>query len=121
MTDNLVLGLVETITIFKKNNKKEYVEARIDTGATKNSIDFKFVIDHGLGPILRNTIVKSAHGSRHRPIVALDIEIAGKKIFKTEFTLADRSNMKYKALIGRNVLKKGFMVDPNKNKVQGNF
>lgn len=109
----IVLGLTERVCIFK-GNKKECIEARIDTGATKNSIDTNFVIEKGFGPVLRNTIIKSAHGTRKRPIIALDIELAGKKIFKTEFTIADRSHLKYRALIGQNVLKKGFIIDPNK-------
>ena len=31
---------------------------------------------------------------------------------EAECTVADRSHMKYKMLIGQNVLKKGFIIDP---------
>ena len=36
------------------------------------------------------------------------------KEIKTDFTLADRSNMKYSVLIGQNILKQGFLIDPSK-------
>ena len=36
------------------------------------------------------------------------------KEFKTDFTLADRSDMKYPVLIGQNILSKGFLIDPMK-------
>ena len=35
----------------------------------------------------------------------------GKNIYKTEFTLADRSSMKYPILLGRKILKNRFLVD----------
>ena len=58
-------------------------------------------------------IVKSAHGNRLRPIIEGEVEIAGKTV-KAEFTLADRTHMKYRMLIGINVLKANFLVDPSK-------
>ena len=33
---------------------------------------------------------------------------------KSEFTIADRTHMKYKILVGQNILKEGFLVDPMK-------
>ena len=33
-----------------------------------------------------------------------------------KFTIANRTQLSYPMLIGRNVLKKGFLIDPNKNK-----
>ena len=42
----------------------------------------------------------------------LTIALAGKKI-TTLGNIADRSHMKYKALVGRTALK-GFMIDPSK-------
>jgi hypothetical protein len=47
-----------------------------------------------------------------RPIVEITITIAGKTV-KEEFTLADRKHMKYAVLIGQNVLRHGFLIDPS--------
>ena len=62
---------------------------------------------------LKHKKVRSAYGTRHRPIVLGNISIA-REIYEVEFTLADRAHMKYKVLIGQNVLKKGFLIDPLK-------
>jgi len=108
-----VVGLNERITVFGPKGKKE-VMSRIDTGATKSSIDVKLAADLKLGPILKSKIVKSASGNTLRPVIATEITLANKRI-KSEFTLADRSHMKYSVLIGQNILKDNkFLVDPAK-------
>ena len=108
MEGRIVIGLTEEVTIDSKSKTR----ARIDTGATRSSMDLKLAEELHLGPIIRRKTVKSAHGSRLRPIIECWIEIRGKKI-KTEFTLADREHMKYRVLIGQNVLKtEKFLVDP---------
>ena len=62
---------------------------------------------------MQTKLVKSAHGNKLRPVVEAKITIAGKTV-KDKFTIADRDHMKYKALIGQNILKKGFLINPNK-------
>ena len=92
---------------------KKTVVARIDTGATKSSMDFHIAEELGLQP-LRSKLIKSASGSRHRPIVVAKIGMDGLTITE-EFTLADRKHMTYPVLIGQNILKKGnFLIDPLK-------
>ena len=66
-----------------------------------------------LGPIITSKFVKSAHGNMLRPVVEVTIVIAGKTI-KEQFTLADRHHLKYAILIGQNILKHGFLIDPSK-------
>ncbi|MBN2141880.1 ATP-dependent zinc protease, partial [Candidatus Woesearchaeota archaeon] len=39
------------------------------------------------------------------------IVLGGKEI-ESKFTLADRSHMKYPVLIGQNILRKNFLIDP---------
>lgn len=112
LNGKVVIGLVEKITI-KGNGKKETLLAKIDTGATRSSIDVSLAKKLKLGPVIRSKIVKSAHGSKLRPIVEVNVTIAKKKM-RTEFTLADRSHMKYGVLIGLNILKNGFIIDPLK-------
>jgi len=110
--EKIMLGLYEKVNIIPKNKEKsdKYI-ARIDTGATKSSIDMVLAGKYNLGPILRTKYVKNANGNKLRPIIEVEIEIAGKKL-KGEFTLADRSHMKYPVLIGQNILKQGFIIDP---------
>lgn len=109
--DKIIVGLTEKIMI--KNGKEHpEIEARIDTGATKSSIDLNLAGDLKLGPIVKTMMVKSAHGKKMRPVIHVEVELAGKRI-QTEFTLADRSHMRYPVLIGQDILKEGFIIDPN--------
>ena len=108
----IVIGLAENVNIQGDNSKKTVI-AKIDTGATKSSIDTSLAAELKLGPVIKSKLVKSAHGSRLRPIIEATIELAGKKI-KSEFTLADRAHMKYRILVGQNILKDGFLIDPNR-------
>ncbi|MFC1755475.1 RimK/LysX family protein [Thermoproteota archaeon] len=108
-----VIGLTEpAVVIGPKGDKKEVV-ARIDTGATKSSIDVKLAADLSLGPIIKAKLIRSASGAGLRAVVNAKIILADKEL-KTEFTLADRSHMKYAVLIGQNILKEGFLIDPAK-------
>ena len=110
----LIIGLTEELTVIGKNNKRERVTARIDTGATKSSIDSGLAKELQLGPVTKTRMIRSAHGNALRPIVDVDLRMNGKKI-NAEFTIADRAHMKYKMLIGQNILKHGFLIDPQKN------
>ena len=89
------------------------MKAKIDTGATKSSIDTNLAAKLRLGPVIKSKLIKSAHGSKLRPIIEATIELAG-NVIKSEFTLADRAHMKYSILIGQNILKHGFLIDPSK-------
>ena len=107
------LGLTEKATISnKKSNLEQTCSVRIDTGATKSSIDSKLASKLKL-PIIKTTVVKSASGgSVVRPVVKATLNLHGKEI-PTTFTLANRHHMKYKVLVGQNILKKGeFLIDP---------
>ena len=110
--DKTIIGLSEKVTIYSKKKRKS-VMARIDTGATKSSMDVKLAAELKLGPVIKSKLVKSAHGNKLRPVIKGEVKLAGKKI-KGEFTLADRSHMKYRCLIGQNILKEGFLIDPSK-------
>ncbi|MBL7054532.1 ATP-dependent zinc protease [Candidatus Woesearchaeota archaeon] len=114
MTKKVIVGLIEEVILETKEGKKSTIKAKIDTGATRSSLDINLALKLKVGPIIRSSVVKSAHGSRLRPVVFPEIEFAGKK-FKEQFTLANRKHMKYPILIGVNILKKGnFLVDPSK-------
>ena len=106
INDKIIIGLTEFVTICGIEKKK--IKARIDTGATRSSMDINLAGELHLGPIIKRKKIKSAHGSRLRPVIEANIELKGKKI-ETEFTLIDRSHMKYRLLIGQNALKEYFL------------
>lgn len=108
--DRTVAGLTEVITIHAPEADEE-VLARIDTGATKSSISLSLASKLGLGPVVDSKLVKSAHGSKLRPIIEIGLTVEGDELEEL-FTLADRDHMKYKVLIGQNVLQHDFVVDP---------
>ncbi len=113
-----VIGLIEPIVLLGKNGMEKDILAKIDTGASKSSVDSSLTYELHLGPIITSKIVKSAHGSRVRPIIEVDLVLASKRI-TAEFTIADRAHMAYPVLIGQNILKRGFMIDPSKGKPAG--
>jgi hypothetical protein len=111
--NRVVLGFVENVLLIGNNNQKKNISARIDTGAEKSSIDARVAAELHLGPIIKRKLINSAHGKMVRPVMEAIISIGGKKL-RSEFTIADRNHMKYKVLVGQNVLKEGFLIDPLK-------
>lgn len=107
------MGTVEQV-IIKSNNGDKLVEARIDTGAKLSSIDTNLVAELGLGhnSILKAKKIKSAQGRSLRAVIKVRIILKGEE-FNEDFTITDRSHMSYPVLIGRNILGKGFIIDPN--------
>jgi hypothetical protein len=108
----IIVGLTEIVKLIN-NGKEIEVPAKVDTGATRSSIDIKLASRLNLGPVIKSKMVKSAHGNKLRPVIEGLIIIADKKI-KSEFTLADRTHMKFAVLIGVNTLKDNFLVDPSR-------
>ena len=100
--------------------------ARIDTGAATSSLDARnLAVKDGIAefklpdkygglelklPVLKWRVTKSAMGQKRRPVVEIDLCLGSKHI-RTEVNLMDRSGLNYPMLIGRNVLKKNFVVD----------
>lgn len=112
--DNII-GLTEKVTLIGNQNNYKTITARIDTGAVISSIDVKMAADLALGPVLRMKKVKNANGMAERAVVKCSFKIKG-KIYKTDVTIADRKNLKYKALIGQNLLKKtAFYIYPKRH------
>jgi hypothetical protein len=135
--DRPVIGWIENIKLMDANIVQK---ARIDTGAGLASIDATivrviksddpkkpdrvvFTVEDGKSSkkTLEKDIVKwinikkkGGKGFTPRPVVKLDICIAGKKLH-ARVNLADRHGFLYPALIGRNFLKmEHFLVDSRK-------
>lgn len=106
--EKTLVGLTEKIKI----NDQEYT-AVIDTGAARSSIDLDLAIRLRLGPIVRKSTIISAHGKGVRPVIKVHISLAGRNI-NAFFNVVPRSHMRYRVLIGRNILKRSFLIDPSK-------
>lgn len=114
------------------------VEAKVDTGAYSSSIHISLVEEILIGnnTVLKAYIYENSHfSSNHqsfeftdftlknvkssngiiekRYVVKTLVKLKGKKI-RTQFTLTDRSDMKYPILLGRKFLSKRFLVDVSK-------
>ena len=114
LDEKTLVGLVEPVTITGNNEKHRRLIARIDTGATKSSIDKSLVEELKLGPVIKKRMTKQATGITWRPVIKVKCELSGRK-FNFQFTVADRKEMRYKVLIGQNILKRNFLVDPQKD------
>lgn len=101
----------EKVKIYGFNGVEMEVEAKIDTGADGSSIDYNLAKELGLldaDNFLYETHFESALGKRTRKVVGITYRMAGRKI-KSRVSVADRSRMRTKILIGKRDLK-GFMV-----------
>lgn len=110
-TQKISLKSAETIEI--SNSEKHLtktVKARIDTGASKCSIDVRLAQKLNLGPIIDVSETKNSHGMSIRPVVEATVKLKD-KTNTVKFTITDRDNLKYPVLIGRNLLKQGYIVD----------
>ncbi|MGM5483378.1 MAG: RimK/LysX family protein [Nanobdellota archaeon] len=114
MKDRTILGLVEDIEVYSPGlGKTIKMKARIDTGAQSSSIDQNLAAEFSLGPIIKNKKIRQSHGRSLRPVVKVKVLIEGEDL-EGEFTISDRTHMTYKVLIGQDILKKGFLIDPSK-------
>jgi len=108
-----IINAVEEIKIKAADGKIMPVLARVDTGAFRSSIDK--ALAKQLGLLKKENILwkdrfeyRSAIGVQPRPVIGFTFWLAGRKI-QTSASVADRSKMKYKVLIGRQDLG-GFLV-----------
>ncbi|WP_419175000.1 ATP-dependent zinc protease [Desulfosediminicola sp.] len=125
-----IIGEIEPVTIVRAKMIKQ---ARIDTGATTSSLDVedyteferdgkKWVRYHLLerttgevaeleNRIIKFVLIKRIDAESHRrPVIRLKVRL-GNKTLTEEFTLADRSQLDFPVLIGRNILDSNFIVD----------
>ncbi len=108
-----VVGSVEEVILLSAKGEKR-VLARIDTGAKLSSLDAKIAEELGLSNShTRIQKIRSSHGRSERPVVNARVVVGGVEHL-SEFTVIDRSHMRYQVLIGRNVLENGFLVDASR-------
>lgn len=125
-----VLGWVEEVAVMNTGLR---MNAKIDTGADNSSINatgigyftrqgakwvrFKLQNRQGVQTILERPLIRVAQiklkegGFIKRPVVNLGLCVAGQKL-NAEVNLANRGHFKYLMLVGRSLMAKRFLVDP---------
>jgi hypothetical protein len=89
------------------SGKIEKINAKIDTGADGSSIDRVLAEELGLlepDNILYHDYFRNALGRKKREIVGVMFVMAGRKI-RTKISIADRSKLRNKMIVGRRDLK----------------
>jgi len=101
------VGASETVTVLGLNGEQREIFAKIDTGADSSSIDRSLAEELGLlypENILYEDYFRNAIGRRRRQVVGISFVMAGRKI-KSRVSVADRSRLKRKFLVGKRDLK----------------
>lgn len=112
VSGRIVLGVEESMSVFDQDGQPHPLLAKIDTGAYRTTIDEALAKQYHLHKrIVGYREVRAALGRETRPVVDLSFLLRG-RLIKTQAFLADRSHMKYDAIVGRRDLQ-GFLVDPN--------
>jgi len=101
------VGSLEEVEVLGHNGKSFEVKAKIDTGADGSSIDRVLAEELGLlepENILYYDYFSNANGRKKREIVGVTFIMAGRKM-KTQISIADRSRLRTKMIVGRRDLK----------------
>lgn len=106
--EKTVIGFYEDVVIYGKK-----IRAKIDSGAGVSSIDYDLAKKLKVGPIIGQAAVTNTLGKTFRPVIMLEVEIAG-RVIEAKFNIAVRDNLRYPVLIGKNILRQDFIIDSKK-------
>lgn len=135
----MTIGRVDVLTLPEFD--LEHLECKIDTGAALSAIhchSVKIVEKDGAEELwfklldkkhpqyqgkyyktrqFRERTVRNSFGQEQKRFSFITKTQLLGQTYKCEFTLADREKMKYPVLIGRNLLRQGFIVDVSKSNI----
>ena len=132
-----IIGRSEYIALPKLGVDR--VEAKIDTGAYRGALHYQrirrrtvrgerqllvtFYMGHRRPTVIfkrfKRVTVKSSTGQRTRRwLVTTTVGVNG-LVVRTEFTLFDRSDMKFQVLLGRKFIARRFLVDVSRRRLLG--
>ena len=112
-----VIRLVQRVTVAGPGGE-ESVKAKVDTGADRTTVDGELAAKLGLVPTGSKVTIKASASGRkvERPLVSANVTLAG-KTFNLRVGVADRSQMRYSVIVGRDILRSGdFLIDPSRKK-----
>lgn len=92
------------------------VLAKVDTGASRTSVDTELAAKVGLGPVTDIVKVRAAASAQPetRPLVLAKLRL-GDQEFELPVSITDRTDMKYPVIIGMDILEMGnFLIDVSK-------
>ncbi len=99
------IGYIEQVTILGLRGTLS-VEAMVDTGAARTSIDMRVAAKVGAGPIVGTVLTRSARYKRRRILATVMVQIRG-ETYKVDVAVEDRSALSHKVLVGKDVLEAG--------------
>ena len=135
--DHLTIGWLEHIALPGLGVSR--VEAKVDTGAYSSALHYqrlrlrtedgikRLVVTFQMGGLRKTKVfrsfkrvtVKSSNGETSgRYLISTQVKLAG-HVVRTQFTLFDRSDMKYQVLLGRKFLRGRFVVDVGGKNMRG--
>ena len=114
-SERKAIAVVEEVTVIGPKGRIP-VLARIDTGASRTTLDTELAARAGLGPVLKRVRTRASAADRpeERDVVAAKVIIAGQE-FDVSVAVTDRKDMRYHMIVGMDILgRAGFLVDPGR-------
>lgn len=136
-TERVTIGRLEHIALPGLGVAR--VEAKVDTGAYRSALHYQRIRPRTVDGVkelwvtfqmggtrrtkvfrkFRRVLVKSSNGVvSHRYLISTLVRLNGFAV-RTQFTLFDRSDMKYQVLLGRKFLRGRFLVDVSAKNLLG--
>ena len=124
-TERRVIGIIESVIVRGKRGEVK-AQAKVDTGASRTTVDTDIAARAGLGPVLGTVRIRQSisRNPETRPLVEAQLILSGEE-FDVAAAIADRTEMKYHVIVGMDILGSGrFLINPFEKpgkKRKGNF
>lgn len=115
-----IVPIVSSVILTGEHGSEE-VTAKVDTGASRTSVDTDLAAKVGLGPVTDTVKVRAASSAQAeiRPLVHARIRL-GDRDFELPVSITDRTDMRYPVIIGMDILAEGnFLIDVSNRTLEG--